>query len=184
MTFSRAHFSTLIKYIGVSFITGAISHWFFSGTRSLLTGAFGIFCFIVWTLLEEDTTNTWKTIIAGAILAVGIGSVTGGLQHFPDSPERSVLIIPIGYVISVLFFASIHKYVLTKKEYLYISISSIFMLVLSVGIFFLIENTGITWHSHDAVLQSEQGHGKNTERINSEQPIKTIDPEDVPWHHD
>jgi hypothetical protein len=94
--------------------------------------------------LEEDTTNTWKTIIAGAILAVGIGSVTGGLQHFPDSPERSVLIIPIGYIISVLFFASVHKYVLTKKEYIYISISSIFMLVISVGIFFLIENTGIT----------------------------------------
>ena len=58
------------------------------------------------------------------------------------------------------------------------------MLMLSVGIFFLIENTGITWHSHDAVLQSEQGHETNTEHTNSEQPIKTIDPEDVPWHHD
>lgn len=183
MTFSRAHFSTLIKYIGVSFITGAISHWFFSGTRSLLTGAFGIFCFIVWTLLEEDTTNTWKTIIAGAILAVGIGSVTGGLQHFPDSPERSVLIVPIGYIISVLFFASIHKYTLTKKEYLYISLSSIFMLALSVGMFFLIENMGISWHTHDAPVQGQQ----NTETLTGahvEQTTKTLDPEDVPWHHD
>lgn len=183
MTFSRAHFSTLIKYIGISFITGAISHWFFSGTRSLLTGAFGIFCFIIWTLLEEDTTNTWQTIIAGTILAVGIGSVTGGLQHFPDSPERSVLIIPIGYIISVLFFASIHKYILTKKEYFYISISSIFMLVLSIGIFFLIENTGITWHSHDNVIQSEKIN-ETLIKKSDKQNIITVDPETIPWHHD
>lgn len=94
--------------------------------------------------MEENATNTWKMILASAMLAIGIGAVTGGLQHFPDSPERSVIIIPIGYVISVLFFASIHKYVLTKKEYLYIGISSIFMLVLTVALFFLIEYTGIT----------------------------------------
>lgn len=155
MTFSRDHFTTLIKYIGISFITGAISHGAFSGTRSLLIGTLGVFCFIVWTLLEEDTTHTWKTIIASAILAIGIGAVTGGLQHFPDSPERSVIIIPIGYVISVLFFASIHKYVLAKKEYRYIGISSIIMLVLTVAVFFLIENTGIAWHSHDGVWHSE-----------------------------
>jgi hypothetical protein len=95
MTFSRAHFSTLIKYIGISFITGAISHGFFSGTRSLVTGIFGIGCFMIGTMMEDDTSNTWRTLLAGAILAVGIGSVTGGLQHFPDSPERSLWIIPV-----------------------------------------------------------------------------------------
>lgn len=47
MNFSRDHFTTLIKYIGISFITGAISHGVFSGTRSLLTGAFGVACFII-----------------------------------------------------------------------------------------------------------------------------------------
>jgi hypothetical protein len=104
--------------------------------------------------------------------------VTGGLQHFPDSPERSVLIIPIGYFISILFFASIHNFVLSKKEYLYISISSIFMIVLSIGIFFLIENTGITGHSHESVPQNEQNAHTLTGSI--EQTIQTIDPETVP----
>jgi hypothetical protein len=131
MTFSRSHFSTLIKYIGISFITGAISHGFFSGTRSLITGGFGILCFVIGTMLEDDASNTWKTILAGAILAVGIGSVTGGFQHFPDSPERSLWIIPFGYVISILFFGYIHHYKLGKKEYRYIILSSIVMLLMT-----------------------------------------------------
>ncbi len=128
--------------------------------------------------MEEAITNTWKTILAGAMLAVGIGAVTGGLQHFPDSPERSVLIIPIGYVISVLFFASIHNFVLSKKEYLYIAISSIFMTVLSIGIFFLIEKTGIIGHSHESVLQNEQDTHMLTGSI--EQTKELIDIKSVP----
>lgn len=131
--------------------------------------------------MEEDATNTWKTILAGAMLAVGIGAVTGGLQHFPDSPERSVLIIPIGYVISVLFFASIHNFVLSKKEYLYIAISTIFMITLSIGIFFLIENTGITGHSHESIPHNKQNTHMLTGSI--EQTKELIDPETVPWHH-
>jgi hypothetical protein len=94
--------------------------------------------------MEEDEANTWKTILAGSILAIAIGSVTGGLQHFPDSPERSLLIIPIGYIISLYFFASIHKYRFAKKEYIYMGVSSILTLVLTIGTYLLIEHTGLT----------------------------------------
>ncbi len=147
MTFTRSHFSTLIKYIGISFITGAISHGFFSEFRSLITGVFGVICFMIGTYLEEDG-GSMKAILYGAILAIGIGSVTGWLQHFPDSPERSLLIIPIWYIISIFLFAKIHNYILKKAEYIYIAISSVVVLVGSVGIFFLIENMTIFWHSH------------------------------------
>ncbi len=149
MNFSRSHFSTIIRYIGVSFITGAISHGFFSGSRSLITGAIGVVCFIIGTLMEEGTTTGWKSVISGAILAVGIGAVTGGLQHFPDSPERSLWILPVGFIISLIFYALIHDYKIGKKEYTYATISLIATCILSVGIFAIIENTGITGHGHD-----------------------------------
>lgn len=154
MTFSRAHFSTIIKYIGISFITGAISHWFFSGTRSLLTGIVWVITFTIGTLLEEDTANTWTTIIAGAILAVGIGSVTGGLQHFPDSPERSLWITPLGFLISLIFFKVIHAYILKKKDYIYAIIASIVVLISSIGIFILIENYIPSTANHHEVTQT------------------------------
>jgi hypothetical protein len=53
MSFSRSHFSTIIKYIGISFITGAISHGFFSGSRQIVTAIAGIVFFIIGSLLEE-----------------------------------------------------------------------------------------------------------------------------------
>ena len=148
MTFARSHFSTIIRYIGVSFITGAISHGFFSGNRSLITGAIGVICFIVGTLMEEGTSTSWKSVISGAVLAVGIGAVTGGLQHFPDSPERSLWILPVGFALSLLFYALIHGYEMSKREYAYATISLIATCILSVGIFAIIENTGIAPHGY------------------------------------
>lgn len=165
MTFTRLHFSTLIKYIWISFITGAISHGFFSEFRSLITGIFGVICFMIGTYLEEDG-GSMKAILYGAILAIGIGSVTGGLQHFPDSPERSLLIIPIWYIISIFLFAKIHNYILKKKEYMYIIISSVVVLLWSIGIFFLIENMPSLWHSHTAT-ESIVPHINNVNTVSS-----------------
>ncbi|MBC7503599.1 hypothetical protein H7169_01385 [Candidatus Gracilibacteria bacterium] len=152
MTFARSHFSMLIKYVGISFITGAISHGFFSGNRSLITGVIGVICFILGTLMEEDTTTGWKSVISGAILAVGIGAVTGGLQHFPDSPERSLWILPVGFAISLIFYAIIHDYKMGKREYTYASISLIATLLVSVSVYYAIENMEITAHGHDIVV--------------------------------
>lgn len=145
MTFSRAHFSTLTKYIGVSFITGSISHGFFSESRAIFTGILGVFFFLAGSFLEEwiNIKHSWNIIIAWTLLSVGIGAVTGGLQHFPDSPERSVWIIPIGYLISLFFFAFIHEYKLTRKEYKYIAVSAIGMTLLSISLFSLLEYTSI-----------------------------------------
>ncbi len=174
MTFSRAHFSTIIKYIGISFITGAISHWFFSGTRSLLTGIVWVVAFTIGTLLEEDTTNTSKTIIAGAILAVGIGSVTGGLQHFPDSPERSLWITPLGFLISIIFFKMVHTYALKKKDYVYAIIASIVILISSIGIYILIENYIPATANHHEVTETipQNNSGTIQETQKSIEPVQ------------
>lgn len=40
-SFSRAHATMLLRYSGISFISGAVNHGFFSGTRSFVTAAVG-----------------------------------------------------------------------------------------------------------------------------------------------
>jgi hypothetical protein len=66
MTFSRAHFSTLIRYIGISFITGSISHGFFLESRAIFIGIFGVVFFLVGSFFEEgvDIRKSWNIIIA------------------------------------------------------------------------------------------------------------------------
>lgn len=149
-SFSKDHFSTLLKYLGISFITGSISHGFFSGTRAAVLAGLGIVFFIVGTLIsdEKKSDSYLKTILLSIGLAISIGMFTGGLQHFLDSPERSLLIVPLGFTLSLLFFAILHAYSFSKKEYFYVSISTIFIIVFSFGYFLFIQKNKIQPESH------------------------------------
>ena len=46
-SFQQQHSAMLLKYSGISFISGAVNHGFFSGTRSLWTAAIGIVLFVL-----------------------------------------------------------------------------------------------------------------------------------------
>ena len=111
MNFQNQHGTMLLRYSGISFISGAVNHGFFSGTRSLWTAAIGIVLFVLGAWLEHrlstDTTQTprtglLQTLVLGTLLSIGLGFFTGGLQHFPDSPARSAWVVPLGFFISVV----------------------------------------------------------------------------------
>ncbi|MDI9335020.1 MAG: plastocyanin/azurin family copper-binding protein [Cytophagales bacterium] len=107
MTFSSIHLSTILKYGGISFIAGAVNHGFFSESRSLWTAGFGILFYLLGAWLEmrdqTDQAKTWGDVLgAGIVFSIGVGFFTGGLQHFPDSPARSVWVVPLGFALSVV----------------------------------------------------------------------------------
>ena len=96
----------LLKYSGISFISGAVNHGFFSGERSLWTAAAGIVLFVTGAWMEHRSQNSTQSLIeslwVGTLLSIGLGFFTGGLQHFPDSPARSAWVVPLGFAISIL----------------------------------------------------------------------------------
>ena len=126
-SFQKNHATMLLKYSGISFISGAVNHGFFSGTRSLWTAALGTVLFVLGAWLEhrqseQRSQGLGQALVWGALLSVGLGFFTGGLQHFPDSPARSAWVVPLGFVLSVLALAlsspslwrrSVSMYVLT-----------------------------------------------------------------------
>ena len=104
----------LLKYSGISFISGAVNHGFFSEERSLWTAAIGIVLFVLGAWLEHrltepngttERTSLLQTLVLGSLLSIGVGFFTGGLQHFPDSPARSAWVVPLGFIVSVLALA-------------------------------------------------------------------------------
>lgn len=110
-SFQQHHGAMLLKYSGISFISGAVNHGFFSGTRSLWTAAIGIVLFVLGAWLEHrlsadsaeaPRSGLLQTLVLGTLLSIGLGFFTGGLQHFPDSPARSAWVVPLGFFISVL----------------------------------------------------------------------------------
>lgn len=110
-SFQQHHGAMLLKYSGISFISGAVNHGFFSGERSLWTAVAGIVLFVLGAWLEHrwqpvdanaPPSGLMKTLAIGSLLSIGLGFFTGGLQHFPDSPARSAWVVPLGFFVSVL----------------------------------------------------------------------------------
>jgi uncharacterized cupredoxin-like copper-binding protein len=107
MSFATTHTATLLKYGGISFIAGAVNHGMFSETRSVITAAFGV-CFYLlgsWLdmRLQDAERQSWADVLGvGIVSSIGLGFFTGGLQHFPDSPDRSVWVVPLGFALSLL----------------------------------------------------------------------------------
>lgn len=113
-SFQLQHGAMLLRYSGISFISGAVNHGFFSEQRSLWTAAVGIVLFVLGAVLEHRLAQTHaqlpqnsllQTLAWGSLLSIGLGFFTGGLQHFPDSPERSSWVVPLGFFVSVLALA-------------------------------------------------------------------------------
>lgn len=106
-TFRQQHLAMLLAYSGISFISGAVNHGFFSGERSLWTAAIGIVMFVSGAWLDHrlkggPPQGVARTLLWGTLLSIGLGFFTGGLQHFPDSPARSAWVVPLGFAISAL----------------------------------------------------------------------------------
>lgn len=106
MIINRKHLINLLGYIGVWFISWALSHGFFTATRSFVMAGLGIILFVVHELLKEDKKdrNYIVLIWTALIYSLAVGMVSWGFQHFLDSPARSVWIIPVGFLVSLIMY--------------------------------------------------------------------------------
>ncbi len=119
MTYNKAHLISLLWYIGIGLIAWSISHGFFSWTRSIIMAGIWIVVFITAEYLKSKKISDMKHIIIWSLIySIAIGMVSGGLQHFLDSPERSLWIVPVWRLLSTAIFPykeELHGYNWTKS---------------------------------------------------------------------
>lgn len=101
------------NYIGVWFISWSISHGFFSETRSFIMAFLWMVLFILWEFLNKkyiEKEKIWnfniyiRIILTWLVFSIWIWMISGWVQHFLDSPTRSLWIIPLWFVISYLIY--------------------------------------------------------------------------------
>ena len=173
MNFPLSHISTLCKYTGISFTAGAITHGAFSEQRSLITAAIGIAIYLLGGVLEKvahpDKEHSWANLLAiGVVASIGLGFFTGGLQHFPDSPERSAWVVPVGFVMSLVAIylmegkAVLKSAGMLKKIIIYGVLSSILITGASIyaGIYFS-QQPRVDHHGVAVGVSAESGNAKN-----------------------
>lgn len=171
MKFQLDHISTLFKYTGISFVAGAITHGFFSEKRSFWTAVIGLVLYliggIIAKLINPHQDQTWTSVILiGIFASIGLGFFTGGLQHFPDSPARSVWVVPVGFLMSLIavYLMEGKELVSKKSAFLYAVIGAVTIIAASLYAYEYYEHHGSTYgdsHAHGAPSQTapaDQGH--------------------------
>ena len=167
VSFQKHHATMLLKYSGISFISGAVNHGFFSGTRSLWTAAMGIVLFVLGAWLEhrqsdQRSQGLGHALVWGSLLSVGLGFFTGGLQHFPDSPARSAWVVPLGFVLSVLALALSSPNLWRRSASLYVLTGAVLVSAGSWGAYqWLLSHPefAATGHSHGEASPAEHDAG-------------------------
>ena len=179
-TFQQHHGAMLLKYSGISFISGAVNHGFFSGERSLWTALVGMVLFVLGAWLEHrwqpantDTPSSglMKTLAIGSLLSIGLGFFTGGLQHFPDSPERSAWVVPLGFFVSVLALGLSAPRDWTRAASVYVLVLGTLTSVGSWGAWQWLKHHpewAATGHSHG------HGHGNEAGHADSDAPVAQV----------
>jgi len=171
MKFQLDHISSLFKYTGISFTAGAITHGFFSEERSFWTAILGVIFYLIGSVLAKlanpNEGHTWTSVLfIGIFASIGLGFFTGGLQHFPDSPSRSLWVVPVGFLMSLIAVYLMEGKEAASKKYVlvYAAIGSALVTTASVFAYHYYDDHGVDGHGH--------GHGPTSISTSpSTQPI-------------
>jgi uncharacterized protein (DUF305 family) len=99
-------------FLGAGFISGAVVHFPVAPTRNLIIGITGAILFAIGATVNESIFNrktlrdegVIKFVLYSLLLSFGIGMVSGGSQHFFDTPVYASYLIPAGLIIGIFAF--------------------------------------------------------------------------------
>ncbi len=172
MNFAQTHIATLLKYGGISFIAGAVNHGFFSEARSFWTAGFGVLFYLLGAWMEMRARDAqhlrWGDVLGfGLLSSIGLGFFTGGLQHFPDSPDRSLWVVPLGFVLSglAMYFIDWRGQLRVRALVTYGLVSFAVVMTGSATAWSLLQGLPPSEHSHshgDAAAAHDHGAAAST----------------------
>lgn len=96
-----------------SFIAGGIVHVGLGENTAyyIALTIVGIVCFTIGNYLQEfvlrknsRSTPLGTFLLVSFVLSIGMGMMTGGVQHFLDNPAYSAVLIPIGLMLAISAF--------------------------------------------------------------------------------
>ncbi|MEA3320944.1 MAG: hypothetical protein U9Q88_13130 [Bacillota bacterium] len=155
----------IMYFLGVGLISGGIVHMPIEPARYSIILILGSILFITASFVNEvyvekkklTFVQCVKLLFFSLLLSLGVGMVSGGIQHFGDLGGYAVILIPTGIVLSLLSFIFKNNISLDIKQ-----IALVFtMLLLLVSPLAL----GLNWyvnvenHSENNVEPQEDGHG-------------------------
>lgn len=103
----------LLYFVGIGQIAGGVVHYPIDPSYFTRMALIGVVVFLAGTWINEvmlapvrpSAARTARLVSGSAVLAIGVGGVSGGAQHFLDFPQRATMLIGIGLVLAFIGFA-------------------------------------------------------------------------------
>jgi len=138
-TIEKAFTSHILRYVGIALISGSIVHTGTLGggvTKYIVFIVAGIIAFVVGTIMEKGKTKiNLEYILISVGLAIGVGMVSGGTQHYFDGPIYASFLIPFGLLLGYITYVFLEKRdQLNKKRIVTMTIVSLGLVVILYGI--------------------------------------------------
>ena len=101
-------------FVGAGLISGGIVHQPLDPARYTTIALAGVAIFIGATVLNEFVlapvrptgSRAVRLLVASLALSLGIGMLSGGIQHFLDFPRRAAVLSPVGVVLSFVAYVA------------------------------------------------------------------------------
>ncbi len=89
-------------FVGTGLISGGLVHHPLDPARYAKVALAGVAVFLAATVLNDvvlagqraSRTGVLRLVSASLLLSLGIGMLSGGIQHFADFPARSAVLVP------------------------------------------------------------------------------------------
>ena len=101
-------------YLGVALTGGSVVHLPLAPARYLLIGGIGVLVFITASVadarrqhaagLEGPGGSLGRYVGWSVLLSIGLGMLSGSIQHFIDFPHYAAVLIPLGVLVSLAAF--------------------------------------------------------------------------------
>lgn len=166
----RPFLATFAYFLGIGFLSGSIVHFPVGPLKFGIIAAVGVLLFVVGSVLQrrlglsQAPEGGWLRFIAGsAFLSVGIGMVSGGVQHFTDFPGYAAALVPAGTLLAAGSFAVRERFAADRHA----AAVSAAAIVAALALF-----GGLRWYAA-RLGAPPSGHGHEVVAPSSSAPIDT-----------
>lgn len=105
------YFQYISSYLGVVLLGGAIVHMPVAPFRYAVIALIGILIFSINSYFElkrkratDKEFSTAHYMVVSFFLSIGLGMLSGSIQHFLDTPMYSSILLSVGFMLSALAF--------------------------------------------------------------------------------
>jgi hypothetical protein len=123
-------------FVGAGLVSGSVVHFPLAPTRYAIIGVIGAVLFTAASIVSEfkkpeaTALGIVKLGAAALTLSLGIGMMSGGIQHFDDFPDRAAKLIPIGMGVSIVAFIFRNSLRLRRDHTVWLAAGMVWILIM------------------------------------------------------